>query len=186
MKCARCETRECVSGKDCTGLAAEMLRKYDDAAVRTAAALEKNFYMKIPRIAELIEYIKALGITRVGIAFCIGLAEEARVAEEILSRHCEVESVCCKVCGIPKSDLGQPQLREGRESICNPVGQADVLNRARTELNIMMGLCVGHDVLFIRHSAADVSPLVVKDRLLAHNPAGALYSRYHRNRLLTT
>ena len=170
MKCAQCETRECTGGKDCTGLAAELAARYEDEATRrvhdAAAAIEKSFYMKVPRIAELVEYVKALGITRLGIAFCIGLAEEAAVAEKVFSQYCEVESVCCKVCGIPKSALGQPTLRDGAdESICTPVGQAEVLNRAGTELNLMMGLCVGHDVLFIRHSAADVSPFIVKDRV---------------------
>jgi uncharacterized metal-binding protein len=191
MNCTRCDTRECTQGKDCTGLAEEMAAMYEDEQTRriheTAAILERDFYMKVPRVAELVEYIKALGIKRIGIAFCIGLAEEAALADRIFSQYCEVESVCCKVCGIAKSALGLPQLRDGaEESICNPVGQAEVLNRAGTEMNIMMGLCVGHDILFIRHSKADVSPLVVKDRVLAHNPVGALYSRYHRNRLLKT
>lgn len=39
-----------------------------------------------------------------------------------------------------------------------------------------MGLCVGHDCLFNRHSAAPVTTLVAKDRVLANNPAGALYT----------
>jgi len=43
-----------------------------------------------------------------------------------------------------------------------------------------VGLCVGHDMLFTRHSRAPVTTLVVKDRVLAHNPAGALYSGYYR------
>jgi uncharacterized metal-binding protein len=191
MNCAECDNKECYQGKDCTGLAGELLPRYGEKETRLvhdlAAEIEKNFYMKITRIAELIEYIKARKIKRLGIAFCIGLSEEARTAAKIFSRHCKVHSVCCKVCGIPKSKLGQPHLREGgHESICNPVGQAEVLNRADTELNLMLGLCVGHDILFIRHSKADVSPLVVKDRVLAHNPVGALYSRYYKNRLMKT
>jgi uncharacterized metal-binding protein len=64
----------------------------------------------------------------------------------------------------------------GREGslICNPLFQAEVLNREGTELNIMFGLCLGHDVIFIRHSKADVTPLVIKDRFLDHNPILAL------------
>jgi uncharacterized metal-binding protein len=162
MNCAECETKDCYHGKDCTGLREQILPMYADEKTRlvhtTAAEIERNFYMKVPRVAEVVEYIKALGIRRIGIAFCIGLSEEAQIATKIFSQHCEVHSVCCKVCAIPK--------------------------RAATELNLTVGLCVGHDVLFIRHSAADVSPLIVKDRVLSHNPAGALYSRYHRKRLI--
>jgi len=79
----------------------------------------------------------------------------------------------------------RPQFREGRrKSICNPIGETKIFNRAGTGLNLTMGLCVGHDILFMRHSEADVSPLIVKDRVFVHNPAGALYSRFHRNRLI--
>ncbi len=63
------------------------------------------------------------------------------------------------------------------KTVCNPLMQAEVLNENGTELNIMAGLCVGHDVLFIKHSKAGVTPLVVKDRVLNHNPAAALGTR---------
>jgi uncharacterized metal-binding protein len=43
-------------------------------------------------------------------------------------------------------------------------------------LNILLGLCVGDDTLFIKHSKAPVTVLAVKDRVLAHNPLGALYT----------
>jgi uncharacterized metal-binding protein len=33
-------------------------------------------------------------------------------------------------------------------------------------------------MLFTRHSSAPVSTVIVKDRVLANNPAGALYSPY--------
>ncbi len=58
---------------------------------------------------------------------------------------------------------------------CNPVMQAEVLNREGTELNMMVGLCLGHDILFLRYSKAETTPLIVKDRALGHNPAAALY-----------
>jgi Uncharacterized metal-binding protein conserved in archaea len=49
---------------------------------------------------------------------------------------------------------------------CNPIGQALALQAAGTDLNIAMGLCLGHDLLFARHSHAPVTTLAVKDRLL--------------------
>ena len=136
MNCANCDEKECRVGKDCTGLAGEIFPLYREPGTKlvhdAAAGIEKNFYMKIPRVAELIEYVKLLSIKKLGIAFCIGLSEEARIAADIFSRHCTVHSVCCKVCGIPKSDIGQSQLREdAHESICNPLAQAVLLNREK-------------------------------------------------------
>ena len=71
-----------------------------------------------------------------------------------------------------------------KESVCNPVGQAKVLNEVGTEMNVIVGLCVGHDMLFQMYSRAPVTTLIVKDRVLAHSPAGAIYSSYYRRKFL--
>ena len=60
-------------------------------------------------------------------------------------------------------------------AMCNPIAQAELMNEANTELNVVLGLCVGHDSLFYKHSNAPVTTLVAKDRVLAHNPCAALY-----------
>ena len=39
------------------------------------------------------------------------------------------------------------------------------LNKEETDLNILVGLCVGHDSLFYKYSKAPVTTLVVKDRV---------------------
>jgi uncharacterized metal-binding protein len=44
---------------------------------------------------------------------------------------------------------------------------------------VLLGLCVGDDTLFIKHAKAPVTVLAVKDRVLAHNPLGALYTSRH-------
>ena len=67
------------------------------------------------------------------------------------------------------------QIRPGRhESLCNPVSQAELLNGSGCEFNVVLGLCVGHDSLFYRYSDGLATALVTKDRVLAHNPIGAL------------
>jgi uncharacterized metal-binding protein len=66
------------------------------------------------------------------------------------------------------------------EAACNPVLQAQLLNNAGTDINIIVGLCLGHDMLFTMNSKAPVTTLIVKDRLLGHNPVIALYSNYHK------
>jgi uncharacterized metal-binding protein len=151
-----------------------------------ATAIEARHYCKEPRIRETMLFAREMGYRKLGLAFCIGLAAEAEVIAEILGREFEVASVCCKVCGIDKQSLGLEQILpdKKRETMCNPVGQATLLNEAGTDFNILCGLCVGHDVIFNMISRAPVSTLIVKDRVLAHNPVGAIYSRYIRRTLL--
>ena len=69
--------------------------------------------------------------------------------------------------------------------MCNPIGQAIFLNEAKTELNIILGLCVGHDSLFIKYSKAPVTVFAVKDRVLGHNPLAVIYQAeaYYKNKL---
>ena len=117
--------------------------------------------------------------SRIGIATCISFLDHAHTLSGILESHgFEVASVCCKNGNIPKEDIGledREKIRPGaHESLCNPVSQAALLNRAGCELNVVLGLCVGHDSLFFRHSEGLVTVLVAKDRVLAHNPLGAL------------
>jgi uncharacterized metal-binding protein len=83
------------------------------------------------------------------------------------------------VCGISKDEYNLEKIESGFETTCNPMGQATILNKENTDLNIVIGLCVGHDTLFYKHSTAPVTTLVVKDRILAHNPLGYIYSGYY-------
>jgi uncharacterized metal-binding protein len=53
------------------------------------------------------------------------LEEEANVICSIFKKHFKVYSVCCKVCGISKEDFELEKIdKERRESMCNPIGQA--------------------------------------------------------------
>jgi uncharacterized metal-binding protein len=189
MECALCHSRECSSGRDCTDIRQDVIQSYQGEALalaRVAAHIEAAFYMKKTRIEETIEFAKAMGYRRIGVAFCIGLSREAETIHTILAQHFEVHSVCCKVCAIPKGDFDLEAVRGGTDEVmCNPIGQAMVLNDCRTDLNLIVGLCMGHDMAFTRTSEAPVSTLVVKDRVLAHNPLGAVYSRYYLRNLMT-
>jgi uncharacterized metal-binding protein len=185
LRCARCDSKECRNGKDCFSLAQEHAELYADGDIghlhSAASAIEAKHYGRKTRLAEIIEFAKYLGYERIGLAFCVGLAEEARVVDAILAKQFDVVSVCCKVCGIDKQQFDLPYVRKvARESMCNPTGQADLLNKAGSELNILCGLCVGHDAIFSMVSRAPVVTLIAKDRVLGHNPAAAVYSQYLR------
>ncbi len=126
-----------------------------------------------PRIIELLQVIEGCGYHKIGIAFCIGFAAEAKALTRVLEYHgLQVESVICKVGGIDKS---LQAIEEGGNAMCNPIGQAQLLNEAETDFNIALGLCIGHDSLFFRYSNAPVTVMATKDKVLAHNPMGALY-----------
>ena len=185
LRCASCEAKQCRDGKDCFPSASDHKKLYDDNNIaelhRTASAIEAQFYGRQTRLGETILFAKQLGCSKIGLAFCIGLSNEAKIIDEILSKHFEVISVCCKVCGIDKKDFDLPQISsESQEVMCNPAGQAELLNHAESELNIICGLCVGHDAIFAKVSDAPVTTLIAKDRLLAHNPVGAVYCQYIR------
>lgn len=145
-----------------------------------AARTESAGYCRDTRVEEVMGFARRLGVDHVGLAFCVGLANEARLFQDILEHNdFTVSSVCCKVGAIPKEELGlgdHEKIRPGQhENTCNPVGQAKLLAAAGTGLNVVIGLCVGHDSLFIQNSKAPVTVLVAKDRVLGHNPAAALY-----------
>ena len=134
-------------------------------------------YGKWSRVREVIEYSRSMGYNRLGIAFCIALRKEAKVLHNMLEESgFKVVSICCMAGSPIRSDVGFDLVSGLPKTLCNPLMQAQVLNENETQLNIMLGLCMGHDVLFIKHSKADVTPLVVKDRVLNHNPAAALSS----------
>jgi uncharacterized metal-binding protein len=135
----------------------------------------------IPRVLETVQFAHKMGYNKVGLAFCGGLRNEARIVNQILENQgFEVISVCCKVGGIPKEEIGITDDQKiagpgSYEVMCNPLTQAEILNTAKTEFNIMVGLCVGHDALFLKHVKALTTVLIAKDRVLGHNPAAALY-----------
>jgi uncharacterized metal-binding protein len=188
LNCAGCDSKECVDGKDCFGERGEHLGLYRSRGVtrlhEAASAIEARHYGSETRLGEIVRLGKELACPSVGLAFCVGLSEEACVVEEILSRHFEVLSVCCKACGITKREVGLEQISDDRDEVmCNPAGMASLLNGAGTKLNVLCGLCVGHDAIFSMISDAPVTTLIAKDRVLAHNPAGAVYCRYVRRNL---
>jgi pyruvate dehydrogenase E2 component (dihydrolipoamide acetyltransferase) len=113
-----------------------------------------------------------MGFRKLGIATCVGLIDESRVLAKILRKNgFEVTAAACKIGSFRKTDVGVDleHITKTGEFMCNPILQAEVLNREHTDLNIVMGLCVGHDSLFYKYSDALVTTLVAKDRVLAED-----------------
>ena len=175
--CADCATKSCstrdgrnpmfcmterISGEELDKVM-EIYREDDlvHKAAIASAEVESEFYCRYTRVEETMAF-----------------AKKPRVLAKILRKNgFEVVGVACKMGSMNKTDIGIPQFCAEATGpvMCNPVLQAMVLNREKTDLNVLMGLCVGHDSLFCRYSEALATTLVVKDRVLGHNPVQAIY-----------
>ncbi|MCD8225186.1 MAG: DUF1847 domain-containing protein [Clostridiales bacterium] len=149
---------------------------------RVSAGIEGEFYGKLTRVEETIEFIKRMGYKKIGIASCVGLMNETRIFARILKANkISYYTVGCKIGAVDKTEIGIPNEKKlnrgcGHESMCNPIMQARILETQGTDFNVVIGLCVGHDTLFLRHSKAPTTVMIVKDRVLGHNPVAALYT----------
>jgi len=161
--------------------------EYVKKATKNASIVEAEGYIKWPRLKDTAEYAKRMGYNKLGIAFCVGLIKEAERVAEILEKYgFNVVGVCCKTGSLKKTEIGIPEEYTMKSKTgytigwitCNPVAQALLLNEVNTDMNIICGLCVGHDITFTQQSKAPVTTLIAKDRSMPHNPAGVLFSHY--------
>jgi uncharacterized metal-binding protein/predicted Fe-Mo cluster-binding NifX family protein len=169
--CLECRDRPCLRSMACpyldlppatepTPVARGILEAAWDVAQEEERAL--------CRLAELVYFALELDYRRIGVAFCEDLREPAAILTRVLRRFFEVVPVGCRM-------TGNRTTRDG----CRPSLVAEYLNERETDLNVLVGLCVGADSLFARESRAPVTTALVKDKSLANNPIGALYSNYY-------
>ena len=124
-----------------------------------------------PRAEEIIMLAKISDYKRLGIAFCIEMQKEAETYTNILENNgFDVVSVSCKAGGIPKEEIGVTDEEKlygpgSEETMCSGVIMAELLNSEKTDMNILMGLCVGQDTLFYKYAEAFSIPLVIMDRV---------------------
>jgi uncharacterized metal-binding protein len=186
----------CPSEKE-AGIIEESFRHYagdgeDARLARVAAEVEGLCYQPVPgseavnarwsRVEDTVALARLMGWKKIGIATCVGLLDESeRLCAILRGQKLEPLSVCCKAGSIDKLELGLEETDKVRpgtfEPACNPIAQARLLNKAGTDMNIIVGLCVGHDMLFTKHSEAPTTTLVAKDRVTGHNPAAVLYGQ---------
>jgi uncharacterized metal-binding protein len=153
----------------------------DARVARASAEVEGLYYCNISRVEEIVAFARRIDAKRIGIASCLGLIEESKTFAKVLRAAGLIPyTVLCKIGSIDKGEIGIPDhLKiqcDAFEACCNPILQAERLNAEKTQFNVIMGLCVGHDSLFIKHSDALVTALVTKDRTNGHNPVSTLYT----------
>jgi len=123
LNCANCPVRACSDEPGSRGYPrfcpmaqdADALKEaravYEDPETQklalAAAQTEADRYPLEPRVEEVMSFARRIGATRLGIASCVGLIEEARTLQGIFEAHgFQVDSVCCKVGSIPKEEIG--------------------------------------------------------------------------------
>lgn len=195
--CALCNIHACSSGKmnlapkNCPCIddkMNEIKELYSDEEnlriARASALVVSEGYCEKTRLQETIDFAKKCGYKKIGLAFCIGLVNESKVLSKVLSHHgFSIDSIICKNGHLSRDVIDIDT--SSRVPMCNPIGQALFLNKEKTELNILLGLCVGHDSLFIKYSEAPVTVFAVKDRVLCHNPLAVIYQAdaYYKDKL---
>ena len=194
--CALCSIHVCSSGelnhapKNCPCMdekmdgIKELYNEEENFKIAQASALVvSEGYCEKTRLEETMDFANKCGYKKIGLAFCIGLVQESKVLSKVLSYHgFEVSSVICKNGHLSRELIDIDPIKV---AMCNPVGQAIFLNESKTDLNIVVGLCVGHDSLFIKYSEAPITVFAVKDRVLCHNPVAVIYQAdsYYKDKL---
>jgi uncharacterized metal-binding protein/predicted Fe-Mo cluster-binding NifX family protein len=186
LDCLACSDRVCLRGEACWPQLSRVSDKEpEDSGLMLEAArdiaLEKE--RTLCRLSELIYFCLEMKYRKIGVAFCIDLLEATDILVRVLRRFFEVHPICCKVGGRVANDPWSASPNSGgaeaRDVGCNPQGQAEILNKIGTDINVLVGLCMGADCVLSKCSKAPVSTLFVKDKSLANNPIGALYSDYY-------
>lgn len=125
------------------------------------------------RLEEITEYARLRGYRALGVAYCYGMEREAALLRAFLEKEgFKATMVSCTVDGVPECELNK--AAGGQSVSCNPIGQANALNRSGAEFAILMGLCLGHDVLIQKNLEMDFTTWIVKDRVMKHRPMDAL------------
>jgi len=198
--CNGCATLECRRGypkgipSDClaarfSGIVERTKSEYSAQQVvdiyRASGKVVTNGHGRWPRVQEAIEFAKELRLKKIGFASCVALIRELRMVAELFNgAGFDTISVACQIGKVSPEARGvKVDSKDFKGLYCNPIAQAEILNGENTQLNLLLGLCLGHDILFNRYSKAPVSTLIVKDRVTGHNPAAALYASSHHRKL---
>ena len=201
ISCEQCKATPCLFGYPEGMPAWCQARRYPDTIAEAKAMYLKpdnlRFHVSTAKVLkqghdlwsraqETIEFARELEVKKLGFACCVGLLREGKELVRIFRRagFSDIVLVGCMIGGLKDTETGVPQeYGFPYGATCNPIAQAQILNREGTDLNVMVGLCIGHDTLFLKHAKAPVTIFAVKDRVACNNPTAVLFSPFHRARL---
>jgi uncharacterized metal-binding protein len=181
MDCTNCQAKSCRVSESC-GVekfdSAEIIADYQETEnqkiLQAAAALVDNGKAgTLSRLQETIAFIKSMDYKKVGLAYCYGMEKDAKLLKEVFkAENIKLRAVSCTVGGINQNEINTSSCTE--KVSCNPLGQASELNEEGVDFSLIMGICLGHDVLLQKNLKMDFTTFVVKDRVYAHAPLKAI------------
>ena len=179
MDCTKCVSKGCRTSIPCQDQKSGYLADYQGDEIRSitvaASSLVDNGRAgSLSRLQEIIAYMQGMGYRTIGVAYCYGMEKDATLLrEQLTAAGFIVHMVSCTVDRVLETEV---DLNKSKPVVsCNPLGQAAQLNRLGVEFTLLMGLCLGHDILLQKNLAMDFTTFVVKDRVYKHNPIQALY-----------
>jgi len=174
MDCTKCTLKGCRKSAPCFDRSNEYLESYtsQENQLYTKAAselIDNGRADTLTRLEEIVEYSKLQGYTSIGVAYCYGMEKEAILLREYLEQEgYKPTMVSCTVDGVKESQIDTSKTQNTVS--CNPLGQANILNSTGVQFTILMGLCLGHDILLQKNLKMDFTTFIVKDRVTRHNP----------------
>ena len=182
MNCTTCDDKVCRKQQSSCNREnfdkSEVIHEYQDIStseiVQAAAELvDFGRAGQLSRLQEIIEFAKLMNYQRLGIAYCYGMEQHAKILETMLTdAGFTVAAVSCSVGGLKQSEVNAESCIH--KVSCNPLAQAEQINNEGVDFTITMGLCLGHDIIFQKQIKSHTTTLVVKDRVHNHNPIDAL------------
>lgn len=189
MNCTTCDDKVCRKQQsscsrenfDKSAVIHEYMDESTSAIVRAAAELvDFGRAGQLSRLDEIIEFAERMKYKRLGIAYCYGMEQHARILENMLTdRGFAVSGVSCSVGGLKQSEVNSESCIH--KVSCNPLGQAHQLNAENVDLTLIVGICMGHDILLNRNLNMDFTTYVVKDRMHNHSPLKGLKKENNYN-----
>lgn len=180
MNCLSCANKDCkAAAKDCAGTHEAVVKEYQNTETRKIYTDADKLVAggragNLSRLDEIIEFCITQDYKKVAIAYCFSMENLAKETRDLLKDSgLRITSYRCTIGGLREYEVDEEL---GKSVNCNPIGQADQINREKNDFVIEMGLCLGHDVIFHQHLKVPFTVFIVKDRVYNHNPARALKS----------
>jgi uncharacterized metal-binding protein len=178
MNCTTCDDKMCRKQQTSCDRESfdknEVIAEYQDISnreiVKAAAELvDSGRAGTLSRMEEIVEFAQTMGYKKLGLAYCYGMEQYANAIETVLiDKGFKVSAVSCSVGGLKQSEVNSASCIH--KVSCNPLGQAEQLNTENVDLTLVVGICLGHDILLNRTLNMDFTTLVVKDRKNNHAP----------------
>ena len=129
---------------------------------------------KKSRVEHIVDFCRSLGVNTMGVASCLRYLKEAHFLRQLfMEQGWGAHVAICKFGGFKTPDVAVQKDTDW--IVCNPLGQALLLNDLGCEVNVTLGLCMGHEMIFNHYSEGLVTNLVVKEKISQEHSLDTLH-----------